>query len=225
MTTNLAAWERGISVGTGAALLWLATRDSMRGTKGRTGLAATGAGLIARGVSGYCPVTAALQSSGTREALSGPKGIHVRESIMVARPVEAVYAAWRDLSNLPTFMDHVARVDLLEDGRTHWVVRGPSGSTLEWDAEIINDIPNELIAWRSVEGADVVSAGSVRFEPASRGRTEVRVHMQYAPPTGRLGAWVSTLLGADPARQVRDDLRRFKHGLENGSSATTLRAV
>ncbi len=142
MTTNLATWERGISVGTGAALLWLATRDSMSRTTGRTGLAATGAGLIARGVSGFCPVTAALKGrSATREALSGQKGIHVRESIMVARPVEAVYAAWRDLSNLPAFMDHVARVELLDDGRTHWVVRGPGGTTLEWDAEIINDIP------------------------------------------------------------------------------------
>ena len=219
MTKNLATWERGLSVGTGAALLLLATRQS----RGRLALTTTATGLIARGLAGYCPVTAAVGMNGdTRQALGGPAGVRVRANIVVARPIEVVYAAWRDLTNLPTFLSHVESVDHLEDGRTHWVVKGPGGVPIEWDAEIINDLPNELVAWRSVGNATVVSAGSVRFEPTSRGGTEVRVHLQYAPPAGRLGSWMAGILGADPERQIREDLRRFKHRVEAGMGSLSL---
>jgi uncharacterized membrane protein len=222
MTENLATWERGISIGAGASLVWLGSRRA----NGRAALVATGLGLVARGLSGYCPVTAAVAARGTdtRRALGGDRGIHLRERVTIAKPVDAVYAAWRDFSNLPAFMDHVERVDLREDGRTHWVVAGPGGTRLEWDAEVINDLRNELIAWRSLEGADVVSAGSVRFEPAANGGTEVRLHLQYAPPAGKAGAWLASWLGENPAERVREDLRRFKHRLESGSSLEAARA-
>jgi uncharacterized membrane protein len=216
MARNLATWERGMSIGVGGALLWFAARHE----KGRAPAAAAGAGLVARGVSGYCPISAAIgrDASDTRSALGGSRGIRVRESVTIVRPVDELYALWRDLSRLPELLPHVERVDVLPDGRSHWVVRGPAGLRLEWDAEIINDIPNELVAWRSIDGADVVSAGSVRFTPARRGGVEVRVNLQYAPPAGKAGMWAATLLGANPARQIREDLRRLKQTLEAGGA-------
>jgi uncharacterized membrane protein len=214
MTKNLAAWERGVSIGAGGALLVFAARHE----KGRASVAAAGAGLLARGITGYCPVSQALgrDASDTRTALGGSRGIRVRESVTIARPVEELYALWRDLAGLPDLMAHVERVDVEDDGRSHWVVRGPGGLRLAWDAEIINDVPNELIAWRSLEGADVVSAGSVSFTPAPRGGVEVRVHLQYAPPAGKVGGWVATLMGGNPASRIREDLRRLKQRLEAG---------
>jgi uncharacterized membrane protein len=216
MAKNLATWERGMSIGAGGALLWFAARHE----KGRAPAAAAGASLLVRGVSGYCPISAAMgrDAFDTRVALGGPRGIRVRESVTIVRPVEELYGLWRDLSKLPELLPHIERIDLLPEGRSHWVVRGPAGLRLEWDAETINDIPNELIAWRSVEGADVVSAGSVRFTPVRRGGVEVRVHLQYAPPAGKAGMWAATLLGANPARQIREDLRRLKQTLEAGGA-------
>jgi uncharacterized membrane protein len=217
MTKNLRPWERGVSVAAGGALLWYAIRHE----RARATIAAAGASLVARGMSGYCPVSAVVgrDASDTRAALGGARGIHVRERITIDRPVGELYALWRAQSSLPGLMPHIERIDTLPEGRSHWVVRGPGGVPLEWDAEIINDIPNQLIAWRSVDEADVVSAGSVRFDPTSRGGVELRVHLQYAPPAGKAGAWVATLLGANPSRQIRQDLRRLKQRLEAGATS------
>jgi uncharacterized membrane protein len=99
------------------------------------------------------------------------------------------------------------------DGRSHWVVKGPAGTTLEWDAEVINDKPNELIAWRTVPGARVDHAGSVRFEPQAGGGTLVRVSLQYNPPGGELAHLVSALFGADPGERIQEDLERLKDAL------------
>ena len=220
VTRNVAASERAVSIAAGAGLLYLASR-----VPARRGLAqATGLGLLARGATGYCPVNYAVgrqpRAQDTRQALAGPRGINVRESITIERPVDEVYRFWRDLTALPAFMPHLERVDPLGGSRTHWVARGPAGMRVEWDAELINDIENELIAWKSIEGADVVSAGSVSFRPAPRGGTELRATLQYAPPAGKAGAWVATLLGSNPSAQIREDLRHVKQQLETGERAT-----
>jgi uncharacterized membrane protein len=207
MRRNVNDAERAASVAAGL-LLMAATR------RGWVAGAAFGAGLVARGVIGYCPVNAALhrrrRRDDTREALGGPRGVHVTETIVVPAPREKAYAFWRSLSNLPRFMTHLERVDVVSDTRSHWVARGPAGAHIEWDAALINDIPHRLIAWRSLAGAEVASAGSVHFGDASEGGTEIRVRLQYDPPAGKLGAWVSALLGEDPAQQIREDLRRLK---------------
>ena len=119
-------------------------------------------------------------------------------------------------------MDHLVSVSCSRDQRfSHWVAKAPAGRTVEWDAEIINDIPDELIAWRTLGGADVVSAGSVRFKPAAGGRgTEVRVKLQYDPPAGKVGATVAWLLGDEPSQVIREDLRRFKQLMETGEMPT-----
>ena len=156
----------------------------------------------------------------TRAALAGPRGSHLREAVTINQGPSVVYAYWRDLTNLSRFMAHVDRVDVLSDTTSRWVVRGPLGP-VEWNAEIINDIPGELIAWRTQRGAGVASAGSVRFKDAPGGRgTEVTVTLQYSPPGGRLGAWLTARLGHDPAALVRDDLRRLKQVVEASRSAS-----
>jgi uncharacterized membrane protein len=105
--------------------------------------------------------------------------------------------------------------------RSHWVAKAPAGRTVQWDAEIINEIPGELIGWRTLDGADVVSAGSVRFKRAAGGRgTEVRVRLQYEPPAGKVGATVAWIMGHEPSQTIREDLRRFKQLMEAGEVPT-----
>jgi uncharacterized membrane protein len=141
----------------------------------------------------------------------------VNKSIVINSSPEELYQFWRDFENLPRFMHHLESVRVEGEGRSHWVATAPAGTTVEWDAEITEDRPNELIAWRSLEGADVYNRGSVRFERAPGGRgTIVRVEIDYDPPGGRLGAAVAKLFGEEPEQQVGSDLRRFKQVIETG---------
>ncbi|MDF1502420.1 SRPBCC family protein [Roseisolibacter sp. H3M3-2] len=144
-------------------------------------------------------------------------GMRVRKSVTVNRPADEVYAFWRNLENLPRFMKHLESVQVTGGGRSHWKANAPAGTSVEWDAETTEDRPNERIAWRSVDGADVPNAGVVRFVPAAGGRgTEIHVDLRYDPPAGKLGALVAKLFGDEPGQQVDGDLRRFKQVLEVG---------
>jgi uncharacterized membrane protein len=139
----------------------------------------------------------------------------VRESIRLELPLAEVYRFWRRLDNLPRFMSHLERVTELGDGRSHWVAKGPAGMRVEWDAEIINEVENEVIAWRSLRASDMVSAGSVRFAAVRYGRsTQVSVNMQYEPPGRRAGALLAVMFGREPSQAVREDMRRLKQLLE-----------
>jgi uncharacterized membrane protein len=142
--------------------------------------------------------------------------LHVIKSTTINRPRPEVYAFWRDLQHLPTFMIHLEAVTPSGDTRSHWVAKVPGGR-VEWDAEIIEDREDELIAWRSLEGSEVPNGGSVRFTdaPGDRG-TEVHVDLHYDPPAGSVGAMVAKLFGEEPSQQLRDDLRRFKQVMETG---------
>ena len=191
-------------------------------------LGVLGAGLIARGTSGWCPITAAVDPDAytegdagqTRRHLAGSRGVIVEDAITIHRPVSDVYSYWRNLENLPRFMEHLEEVRVTGRFHSHWVGRGPLGVLVEWDAEIINDIPPTLVSWKSVGQSDVVSAGSVRFKPEGEHATQVHVKLQYDPPAGKLGATVAWLLGEDPQRQIAEDLRRFKQLIETGELAT-----
>jgi uncharacterized membrane protein len=148
--------------------------------------------------------------------------ISLTVALAIDRAQQELYRHWRELTNLPTFMKHLVRIEVQDDRRSHWVAKGPAGSTVEWDAEIIEDRPNEYIAWRSIEGSEVDHGGSVRFEPASGGRgTIVTVQMEYRPPLGTVGAAVSAWFGEDPNQTVKMDLRRFKQVMETGEVITT----
>jgi uncharacterized membrane protein len=143
--------------------------------------------------------------------------MQARSAVTIRHPVEVVYGFWRDFANLPSFMNHLASVEPSGDGRSHWTASAPAGTTVDWEAEIVEDIPNRRIAWSSVEGSKVGSSGSVTFTPAPGARgTEVRVELTYDPPGGALGKVVAKLFGEEPQQQVSDDLRRLKQVLETG---------
>ena len=158
--------------------------------------------------------------SDTRRRLGGRRGIHVEESVTVNKPIAEVYRFWRNFENLPQFMEHLEQVAIREEGISHWVARGPAGTRVEWDARIINEIDNKLIGWQSLEGSTIATAGSVNFDETEHG-TRVRVHLQYDPPGGKVGAMVARLFGEEPNQTVREDLRRFKRLLETGEIPTT----
>jgi uncharacterized membrane protein len=143
--------------------------------------------------------------------------MHGTTAITINRSPTEVYRCWRDLENLPTFMYHLESVEQTGNGRSHWKAKAPAGSSIEWDAEIVQDEAGKVIAWRSVEGSSVESAGSVHFTPAPANQgTEVVVELDYSPPGGALGAAVAKLFGEEPVTQMKDDLRRFKQVLETG---------
>jgi uncharacterized membrane protein len=218
MRRNVNGLERAASVAAGAFLVAASSRAR------RPIAGVLGAGLVARGLSGYCPLNAALGRARTRDdtraALGGSRGVLVTEAITVAVPRDEVYRFWRTLSNLPRFMSHLERVDVLGDNRSHWVAKAPVGMHVAWDAEIINEVEPEVIGWRSLPGADVASAGSVNFRNAPQSGTEIVVRLQYDPPAGRLGSWIAATFGEEPSQQIREDLRRLKQFLETGEAAT-----
>jgi len=156
----------------------------------------------------------------SREQATGgrrERGVHVAEAITINRSPEEIYRFWRNFENLPRFLQHLDSVRTLDDRRSHWRARAPAGTQVEWDAELVDDRPNQLVAWRSLEGADIPNSGVVRFVPAPGNRgTEVHVELSYDPPGGRGGALVAKLFGEEPRQQVADSLRRLKQLLETG---------
>ncbi|HEU4996968.1 MAG TPA: SRPBCC family protein [Gemmatimonadaceae bacterium] len=139
---------------------------------------------------------------------------HAHESVTIMQPREKIYEFWRSLENLPRFMQHLESVQSNGDGLSHWVAKGPAGTKVEWDAEILEDRPNEKIVWQSMPGADVPNSGSVQFADVGDRQTEITVDIEYEPPAGGVGAAVAKLFGEEPGQQLRDDLGRLKQALE-----------
>ncbi len=218
---NVSDNERILSTIAGATLAYLGVK---RGTLGGLGLAAAGGMLAYRGMTGHCGLYSKLGVSSAKPAAPSKyfaRGIHVESAVTVNKTPAELYQFWRKLENLPQIMDHLESVAVIDEKKSHWTARGPAGTSVSWDAEIINDVPNETIAWRSLAGAQVDNAGSVRFIPAPKDRgTEVHVVLDYIPPGGTLGKWVARLFGEDPQLQIESDLRRFKQRMETGEVAT-----
>jgi uncharacterized membrane protein len=149
--------------------------------------------------------------------LDRSEGRKFEQVVLIHRPQGELFRFWRQFDNLPRFMDNLESVAVLDSRRSHWVAKGPLGARVEWDAEVNNEIEDELIAWRSLPGADVDQAGSVHFSPAPDGQTEVRVVMRYSGPGGRVGDVAAHILGDDPERQIAEDLRRFKQVMDTGA--------
>ncbi len=159
-------------------------------------------------------VVAAIRTSSARRR---SRRLRVAGSVTVTPPLEQVYRFWHDFENLPTFMDHLESVQTSGKRTSHWVAKAPGGRHVEWDAEVVEDRPQQLIAWRTVDGAAVSNSGQVRFAPAPGGQgTEIHVELDFSPPAGRLGTAVAKLFGEHPHQQIRDDLRRFKQVVETG---------
>jgi len=186
--------------------------------------AAAGGALLYRGLTGKCHMYQALgvnTAENTHAAIPGYRGFKVVETITINRPAADLYNYWRNFENLPRIMDHLESVQT-HGSRSHWVAKAPLGMEVAWDAEIINDRPNELIAWQTLPGSTVATAGSVHFTPSTGGRgTNVQVTLKYDPPGGSLGSWFSWLLGRDPKQMIQEDLRRFKQQMETGQVATS----
>jgi uncharacterized membrane protein len=210
--------ERWVTLATASALIAYGfTRRSLPGMC----LAVAAAPIAYKGLAGTWPlVNGASTSDDTRVALSANRGIHVREAIRLEKPLAEVYRFWRSFENLPRFMRHLRRVTDLGNNRSHWEANGPAHMKVEWDAEIINEVENSVIGWRSLPGSDVVTAGSVNFSTVRGGRsTQVAVHLQYSPPAGRAGAMLATIFGRNPAHMIREELRHLKQLLEAGEIA------
>ena len=222
---NVEPWERAVSIVAGAGLLVLAARRrSLAGV-----MTPLGIGLIARGGTGYCPVNHAIGRGraldDTRQALSGSRGMNVVDSITINRPQAEVFEVWDDLANLPRFMPNIERVDVLDDRRSHWVASAPGGMTFEWDAEVLQRIPYDLISWRSLPGSDIATAGSVTFKTLDGMRTRVTVNLQYNAPGGKATAALAALVGQSPSGQTHEGLRRLKSLLEAGEVPTVVGQV
>jgi uncharacterized membrane protein len=141
--------------------------------------------------------------------------LYVSTSVVVERPAEALYRFWRDLENLPRIMPHLQSVQVLGENYSHWIAHAPWGGRVEWDSELIDDIPAQRLAWRTVDGSEVFNAGSVRFTPLADGtRTEVTVELLYVPPAGAVGAAVARLFGKDAGQDMVADLAEFKRVME-----------
>jgi uncharacterized membrane protein len=216
---NTAPWVKARVVGDmgDLAMLGLALL-SPRNSRGRT-LAALAAVAGVTALDVMCS-RELNRDSNARGALL--YGVPVEKVVTVNRTPEECYNFWRKLENLPRFMQHLESVKVIDERRSHWVAKAPAGMQVEWDAQITEDRPNQMLAWRTIEGSEIPNTGTVRFEPAPPGRgTIVRVALQYDPPAGAFGAAVAKLFGEEPQQQVNDDLRRFKQLLETGEIPTT----
>lgn len=140
--------------------------------------------------------------------------IRVHKTFLISRPVNEVYQFWHNFENLPRVMNHLQSVTVKDPVHSHWVVRGPAGSKVEWDAEITSDRENELISWRSMKNAEVPNSGSVEFKPSLAGQTEIIVNLAYKPPAGRLGKQIAKLFGEDASQQIEEDMKQFKETIE-----------
>lgn len=212
---NVGDNERMISAIAGGALALYGLR---RGSLGGLLLAGLGAALGYRALTGHCSLYEKLgiDAAGARRNV-GNLGIKIDREIVVNAPPERLYGIWRNFENLPRLLSHVERVEVLGATRSRWTLTAPV--SVSWDADLINDKINELIAWRSVGSQWVDHAGSVTFEPIGDGSTRVHVSLQYDPPGGRIGHAVAGLFSEDAGSKVERDLVHFKRAVEEGRLA------
>jgi uncharacterized membrane protein len=182
-------------------------RGGLTGTAGSV----IGLGLMARGVANM-PVKRLVGVD------TGRRAIDLQKTVNVDAPVEEVFKFWQNYENLPRFMANVEEVRDMGDGHSHWVVKGPANTTLEWEARITSLVPNKVLAWRSLPGSVVGHAGIINFEPNQRGGTQVDVKLSYRPPAGAMGHLAASLFGHNPKQMMNEDLARFKSLIEQGKT-------
>jgi uncharacterized membrane protein len=215
---NIGGAERAFSVaaGVGLGLAGLA-RGGMKGLA----LTAIGAGFAWRGYTGHCQTYKFLGINNARRnpATSVPaqQGVKLDKTITVSRPAADLYRFWRRLENLPQVMRHLKSVRSIDSQHSRWVAEGALGQDLEWDAEIINEREDEMLAWASLPNGDIETAGSVHFRPLRNGKgTKVTVSLKYNPPAGKMGAHLATLLGEGLEEKLDEDLATFQQVMETG---------
>jgi uncharacterized membrane protein len=212
---NVGDTERMISAIAGGALALYGLR---RGSLGGLLVAAVGAALGYRGITGNCQLYERL---GIDSAAAGPNvgnlGVKIDKEIAVNATPDRLYGIWRNFQNLPKILSQIERVEILSPTRSRWTLKAPV--SISWEAELINDKLNELIAWRTVGNQSVEHAGSVMFQPIGDGSTRVHVSLQYDPPGGQIGHAVASLFAEDAGSKVEQDLINFKRAVEEGRLA------
>ena len=188
-------------------------------------LGTVGAGLLVRGLTGESLLHKIGLDGNARELLPEPlqtPGLQVKETLTINCPPARAYQFWRNLENLPRFMNFLESVQAGEDGRSHWIVKAPPGITLTWDAEIVADEPDKLIRWQTLPSTTAVQhSGEVRFKSAPAGRgTEVTADLRYEPPGGVVGEAFGYLTNGVTEQLIREQVRRFKAVLETGEVPT-----
>jgi uncharacterized membrane protein len=217
---NVSEQERLLSLAGGGVLL---AATLARQSLGSLLALAAGASLVYRGYTGYCGVYQALGMNSRREqgGVAAGQGERVTLTRHIQRDPEELYQFWRKLDNLPSVMQHLESVTEL-DGVSHWVARGPLGQTLKWEAQIINERPGELIAWESLPGSQVDTAGSVRFEEAEGGGTVLTVALKYNPPGGTAVAQAADWMGVGLESELESDLDEFQQRIAGLSASAPI---
>lgn len=221
-STNVNNSERVVSAVAGGAMVAYGLKQGgMLGTV----LTVLGGGMLLRGTTGHSYVydTVGINTNDNSTNVKSPykKGlfsgkVHVTKALTINKSEAELYAFWRNFENLPIFMRHLESVTISGDGRSHWKAKAPLGYSVEWDAEVTSDVPNEKIGWKSLEGSDIPNSGTVEFLPTTNRGTEVKVTLTYEAPGGKLGEWAAWLFGEEPSVQISEDLRRFKSLMETG---------
>lgn len=222
-TVNIDRRERHLSLLFGMVMFLINTRR-----KGRSlPLLLFGSKLIYRAITGYSPIyrslgiNTAIRTNKYAVSVPHQQGIHITESVTINRPIEDVYTVWRNFEQLPRFMKYLQKVKMIDNERSHWSAKGPGGMLIEWDAEMINDIKNEVIAWRSLEKSQFAHSGSIRFQTGQGNQeTKVEVKLEYVPPLGNVGELLAKLLGASLGQQIADDLYYLKQQMESDEMVT-----
>jgi uncharacterized membrane protein len=221
-SVNVGKLERIASILAGTALLYSGFKkggnNAMKKSKnpGKVAFAAAGGYLIYRGATGHCDV---YSLAGKKKLPDTVKNINIRTNITVNKPRAEVYAFWRKLSNLPLFMEHLKRVDVIDEKRSHWEAKVPGGiGTIEWDAEIAKEIDGELLGWNSLPHATIHNAGKVEFRDADENGTEIRVVITYRAPFGDIGEGISSLFNPMFEKIVKNDIKNFKRYIETGDN-------
>jgi uncharacterized membrane protein len=204
-------WPPAVRLAIGAVGGMLAVKGlGRRGLRGNA-LTAAGAGLLSRAIT-------SRSSRGIFGGATGAQDIEIQKTIRVNAPLEQVWELWSNFENFPRFMTHLREVRRTYKNRSHWVAAGPAGIPIEWDAVVTEWVPNERIAWSSVEGSMVDTAGRVSFTQMPVGTIQIDVSMTYTPPAGAVGHAVAALFGADPKRAMDEDMVRLKSLLEEGKT-------
>ena len=204
---NVGVNERLYSVLIGSLLVTNAFRKKFSITQ-----AIAGGFLVARGLSGYCPGYAV---AGKKQLDSHVRNVNIKTSLVVGRPRNEVYAFWRNLSNLPLFMKHLEKVEVIDNKTSRWKANVPGGfGNLEWEASITKEKENEFLGWNSLPDASIENAGKVVFEDAGPNSTRVKVVISYHAPLGLAGEKLARLFNPLFEQMVKDDISNFKHHME-----------
>lgn len=208
---NTSNFERALSIAIGAWMLYRGVKRLPKSPISNLLKATTGGALLARGVTGFCPVYDYFEIDGSKTT-----SVNIRSTVVVNKPKHEVYAFWRRLENLPLFMRHLESVQEIDDRRSHWEAKIPNKMiTIKWDAEIVRDDENSLLSWQSLPGSTIENAGKVEFRNALGDRgTELRIMITYRPPAGNIGTQVARLFNPIFRKMVKEDVTNFKQFIE-----------